>query len=349
MRAFDSDLFNYKLLSLVERKGPLTANEIIKVLAEEYKLTQEEQEELEPNKKQTKFYCFVHKRLNKKKYFKNLKNEQKWQVTKEGKKRLDSFYDIIDKDSLLKIISKNTNLIDCELQFVKKKKDYLICEKKEFIVVITVEKKPNRIYDYIDSTRKEFDNKTIRGIIIKPFDKEMESRYSAQNNNLSKSSEQIRTMYCKVMFSVQHDNNCDTPNQVLLENNFKIPEWKISNYFEKHLSNIEDELKPYEKCREFPIDDNHNIDLLCKDGSNRFVVIENKTIVDKNLHIYDAVGQTLCYLGLLAQQYNEIPRGILLVPECTSDSNKQDLYATLRFCDKIKLLFYQTTLSLVDD
>ena len=271
--------------------------------------------------------------------------------------------------SLVQLIRKNYSLIEPELEpyydslgkYGKSIKDSrcLRFKKQNDIVLIRVDNNPEKLQKDIDNIKKDplFENKTIRGIVIIPFNKEF-ANPKDDNESVSKVNNNIRVLYCKIDFYITKNHLKTNGIRIKLENIIKLREDWISDYFYDHLSHIEDNLLPYkagyEGCREYEIDDKHKLDLYCKDEKGRIVVIENKR---STKYLYESVGQILCYLSLAEKDEEQTIkitaddiRGTILIPDETDDTTKEDIQTAIdysRCLHKIDLLFYSAELSFV--
>ena len=195
-------------------------------------------------------------------------------------------------------------------------------------------------------------NKLVRGILIKPFDKGFDNVFCSTEKS-SKTNSSIKVLYCKFDFRLHEKQVNSIP--IGLNNLRGLNEAHVRDYFLEHLFEIENDLYPYEDdsngCRDYKIK-NRKIDLFCKDENDKPVIVEIKKEIKNTYNSYEAVGQILCYIRLVEKEKNlDNVRGIILIPKDAADIYKMDIQLALdccKDCRKIKLLYYSTALSFVE-
>ena len=226
--------------------------------------------------------------------------------------------------------------------------------KQEDIVLVMVDNDIERLDKKIKLLRENpiFNNKHVRGILIKPFDKCFDDVFCSTKKS-STTNNSIKVLYCKFDFQLHEKQVNSIP--ISLKDLKKLVEGHISDYFLDHLYEIENNLLPYEHayhgCRDYEIN-GRKIDLFCKDENGKTVVVEIKKGVKNTYNSYESVGQILCYIRLVEMEKNlDNVRGIILIPKDATDIYKKDIQLALECCQncrEIKLLYYSAALSFVE-
>lgn len=272
---------------------------------------------------------------------------------------------LFDKGKLTNLISTNKyiDLIESGLepysdsfgpQGKSIKHDCLRYSKQEDIVLVMVGNDIERLENKIKLLKENpnLNNKLVRGILIKPFDKGFDNVFCSTEKS-SKTNSSIKVLYCKFDFRLHEKQVNSIP--IGLNNLRGLNEAHVRDYFLEHLFEIENDLYPYEDdsngCRDYKIK-NRKIDLFCKDENDKPVIVEIKKEIKNTYNSYEAVGQILCYIRLVEKEKNlDNVRGIILIPKDAADIYKMDIQLALdccKDCRKIKLLYYSTALSFVE-
>lgn len=226
--------------------------------------------------------------------------------------------------------------------------------KQEDIVLVMVDNDIERLDNKIKLLRENpnFNNKHVRGILIKPFEKCFDDVFcSTKKTSIPNNS--IKVLHCKFDFLLHEKQVNSIP--ISLKYLKELVEDYVSDYYLDHLYEIENNLHPnehdYNGCRNYKIN-GRKIDLFCKDKNDKTVVVEIKKEIKNTYNSYESVGQILCYIRLVEKEKNlDNVRGIILIPKEATDIYKKDIQLALECCQncrEIKLLYYSAALSFVE-